>query len=374
MKRWKKGISVVLSFASMAVYAEEPNASVHSAQNETVTDLTLENPAPTAPSIPMPMFKTYFDLDFVSRPGLNNGRTDLTFDSYHSFLFFEINPTPDLQFMFDVNPNPRMFELDAQVAPRVQLRAGKIWIPFDDISSQSPHTFFGGRTNTSKIAPGGLTFLPDIWTDLGLGLKVKAIETESVALEAQTYIVNGFGEGGTDPKSLTTDYPQFSNIAIGPDNNRDKAFGFRTHSKLFGQWGLGASLYRGRWSNEELPSAGITLVGIDAQWEMSTTEFRLGWASMKVGLTDSSSFVRNGSYAEVGQKLGSKQQWKVLARGGAIQLDSRTLASNDQQIIGGAVLFRPGLIQYSVEHSRDVRKLAGKSNYSYTALRLIIAF
>jgi hypothetical protein len=323
-----------------------------------------------------PVFKTYFDLNFVSRPGPNSGRNDLTFDNYHSFLFVEITPSPDIQFSFDVGLSPKFFELDLQAMPRLQVRLGKIWIPFDDISSQSPHTIFGGRANISKIAPSQLTFLPEVWADLGVGLRYQIVDTSSLKLEGHAYAVNGIPEGGTDPLGVSPNYPTFVTPVIAADNNRNKALGGRVHATLFNRFGLGASGYYGRWTNQDSTPAGITLLGVDGQVWLGNTEFRMGVATMKVGMPVGygKGFSRGGYYGEVGQKLGAAKKWKVLARGGSIQLDDRAISVTDQKIVGAAILFRPNMLQYSIEHSRDLKTVVGKNNYSYTAARIVMAF
>ena len=115
------------------------------------------------------IFKVFFDLALYSRPGV----TPLSFGNFHSYVFLDILPRENIQFSFDLasaRGSPSFYELDWQIAPWVQLRAGKIWIPFDDMS---PHNLFGGRINVSTLAPpGGEPFLPSLWTDLGTDLVI----------------------------------------------------------------------------------------------------------------------------------------------------------------------------------------------------------
>ena len=49
-------------------------------------------------------------------------------------MSLEIVPTPDIQFGFELSPNPRYFELDYQVLPKLQLRVGKIWIGTESVA------------------------------------------------------------------------------------------------------------------------------------------------------------------------------------------------------------------------------------------------
>jgi hypothetical protein len=339
-------------------------------------------------SLAMPTFKVYFDLDLIHRPG--TGNNVFTFTNFHTFLFFEIIPTPDIQFSFDMNGqgSPNYYELDYQATPRLQLRFGKIWIPFDDLS---PHNIFGGRTNVSRLRLAGDAFLPDLWAELGLGLKYQLIESKTISMTGWVYIVNGFGSGGTDPRQGGTNYPSFAGSAVGTlDNNRDKAIGGRIHTLLGRKWGFGFSFYSGRWNDETSSVAQrVNIVGIDSQLRLRATEFRAGLASMAVGLpggpgepyeptptntNPGKSFTRGGYYVEAGQKLGREQQWKLLGRFGFVQTDNRVLSAGDQQLVGGTLLWKPGLIEYSFEHSRDLLKRDDKISYSYSAFRIIMAF
>jgi hypothetical protein len=327
-----------------------------------------------------PGFKVYFDLNLIARPGIEN----FSFDTYHSFLFFELQPTPDIQFSFDVNPSPRYYELDYQVTKKLQLRAGKIWIPFDDMS---PHNIFGGRVNVSRLQAqsNAPAFLPDLWTDLGLGFRYALVDTSKFALNVYGYVVNGFREGGVDPKTNGSPYPKFSDLPSAADNNRDKAVGGRVHMLVAGKLGLGLSYYTGRWSNDTGTSAvfdaqRLSILGIDGQIRIKSTEFRVGVATMALDLPTNEVANRGGAYVELGQKFGKTNDWKALARAGLTQLDDRVLDNNplvalgDEQIVGGTLLWKPGLIQYSIEYNRDLGYAPSKKNYSYTAARIVMAF
>lgn len=361
-------------------------AKINSSQNkEEAVDLDqVGKSAPTASSIAahadlakstqsMPGFRTYFDLNLVNQPGVR----EFTFDSFHTFLMFEIMPTPEIQFSFEVNPSPRYFELDYQVAKWIQFRWGKIWIPFDDMS---PHNIFGGRVNVSRLAAsystGSNAFLPDLWTDLGVGAKLQLWDGMSLSSTLDLYVVNGFRAGGTDPLKPSGGseiYPNFSDLQIAADNNRDKAVGGRLHTLLFKRWGLGVSYYNGRWSSQSKDPLRAGILGLDSQVRFGGTELRAGLASFSVALPDRR-LQRAGLYAEAGQKFGPTQAWKALARGGLVQMDDGALNDpTDQTLAGMTLLYKPGLIQYSIEYSRDLKVVEGKKTYSYTAFRIVTA-
>ena len=363
-----------------------PSAVPKTTGSEEAVDLNAMLAADTAPAASnaktthggmgateAPNFKTYFDFNLVNRPGVEN----LSFDSFHTLLFFELMVSPEIQFSFDVSASPRYFELDYQLTPRLQVRWGKIWIPFDDMS---PHNIFGGRVNVSRLAVSGAqAFLPDIWTDLGVGLKYQLVDRPKFTLVAHAYMVNGFRDGGKDPVNSGASYPSLSDPAIGADNNRDKALGGRLQSTIFGKLSLGASYYTARWSPDSTPAYRMSILGLDTQLRFPRTELRLGLASMSFHLPSSAVANRGGYYAEIAQKLGANKNWKALLRVGALQMDDRALDTNattplgDQQIVGGTLVWKPNAIQYSLETSRDLKIAPSKANYSFTSFRIVMA-
>jgi hypothetical protein len=316
-----------------------------------------------------PNFKVYFDFNVVNRPGQDN----FDFENYHSFLLFEIAPTPDITFSFDIEPVPKYYELAYQVTKKLQFRVGKIFIPFDDLT---PHNIYGGRINTSRLEVTGQDnpFLPDLWTDLGGAVRYQFLDTTRIALEGDIYVVNGFGEGGTDPTGQSPIYPNFADVAVtNPDNNREKAYGGRLHTILYNTFGIGLSYYRDRWSSDNHDPEFITIYGADSQIRFNRYELRAGVIQMNVNLP-TGDFTRGGFYAELGRLLGNKDQYKVLARGGKIQFDSRVAdATTDQTIIGGMLIYKPNVIQYAVEYSRDIQKNANKFTYGYFDASIIVA-
>jgi hypothetical protein len=326
-----------------------------------------------------PDFRIYFDLVLASQPG----QRDFTFDTNHQFLFLEIAPTPEISFSFDVSSAPRFFELDYQLNPRIQLRAGKIWIPWDDLS---PHNIYGGRVNVSKLQiSGGAAFLPDIWTDLGVGIRFTGMDTAALKILADLYMVNGFGSGGKDPSADTANppeaYPSFSDLPSSADNNRDKAIGGRVQATFARRLSVGASVYTGRWNAQNAPeSYRVNMGGLDSQLRLGYTEFRGGISAFFVGIPPGSSpagenvsITRGGWYLEAGQRFGNEGKWKLLGRGGMVQLDNRVKAVSDQTLVGGAIVWKPNALQLSFETSRDLNSDVGKANYTYSAFRLVVA-
>lgn len=318
-------------------------------------------------------WKAYFDLLLLTRPGV----AELTFVNLHSFLFLDLYPGSNFKLSFDVNSSRGGFnfvQFDYQATPSLMISAGKIWIPFDDMD---PHNLFGGRVGVSDnlfIQPGQTAFfLPDIWADLGLGVKYTMIDTHALRLVGNAYIVNGFGSGGTDPRSTGASYPSFGNIGITSyDKNRDKAVGGRLHALLGGRFGIGASFYSGRWNDQsEAEAKRVTMIGADAQLRLLSAEVRAGGIQMNSNLGNNTSFNRGGFYGELG--ISSKDnRWKVLIREGSVSLDNRIESTTDQTIVGGKVLYRPSFIQWSIEYSKDVQQRPGKVGMSLGMIRAVV--
>lgn len=308
------------------------------------------------------------------RPGIN----PLTFDNYHTAFLVDYIPNPDLQFSVGVAPPlivPRFYELDYNISRRVQLRVGRIWVPFDQIN---PHNTFGGLWNTSTLrADNQEAFLPDIWADLGLGFKFTLADSPSLNVIAHLYVVNGFQSGGTDPLAESTTYPDFETLPNAADNNTDKAFGGRIHMDVANVFGLGASVYSGAYSDEGTEANRILMLGADTQIRPTkSTEIRAGYALMNVDLRGGitrQSYLRGGVYGELRQRIGSR--WQLVARGGLTQNDNGVSDRNDRTLVGGRIECRisPNLTLIG-EHHRDINPTPDKVNLSYTAARLSILF
>lgn len=335
------------------------------------------SPAPKghhAASGVQPLLKIYFDLNLYSLPGGPSGGSGFTFDNFHSFVLLDVNPNEDLSFSTIIETTPHYYEIDYKLAKSVTLRLGKIWIPFDDLS---PHNIFGGMTNISRIWVGE-AFLPDLFTDLGVGLTWKMFDSSGFTLKTDAYVVNGFQSGGADPVTANSLYPNFATLPTGADNNRDKAYGGRAHA-LIGQFlGLGISGYTGRWTNQGDVNRKLTMLGFDTQLRFGNFSARAGAASMNVNLpatSPNSNYKRGGLYGEIGQRFGGADQWQFLVRGGNLNGDDRIVDRNDKQVVGAKLIWKPDLLEWSIEHSRDLKDTGpAKANHSFTNFRVVASF
>jgi hypothetical protein len=329
---------------------------------------------PHGPSLFDPHFSVYFDLLLAYQPG----KAGFSFLNFHPLLLMEIVPSPDIMFSFEVNPSPRYYELDYQIAQWFQLRVGKIWMPFDDMN---PHNIFGGTVDASRIRLGSVYYLPDVWTDLGIGAKFTLMDTKDTLLELNTYVVNGFPAGGSDPfapPGVTTIYPNFADLPVTlSDNNDDKALGGKLHAWFSRKFGIGFSVYRGRYSNQTDPFYAITMLGVDTQLRLGKTEFKLGASYMIVGIPDQinggdTTMHRQGEYFEFSQKFGVDDRWRFVLRTGYLDTDDRITDANDVLTVGGGIRYTMGVLQLSLESYQDLKIVSVKQGYNFTFGRVVV--
>lgn len=81
---------------------------------------------------------------------------------------------------------------------------------------------------------------------------------------------------------------------------------------------------------------------------------------------------RLGQYVEVNQKFGSNNEWRALVRVGFVDTDDRFTDENDVMTVGGGIRWRPGVVQFALEHYQDVKNPASKAGTSLTFLRTIV--
>lgn len=319
----------------------------------------------------IPEFRFMFDFWLYHRPNI----APLTFSNIHTLAMIDILPVPELQFSFELSPTPRYYQLSYQLSPKLELRAGRIWIPFDVIGPQFPHNMFGGFVNVSQFRqPGGTAFLPDIWTDLGVAMKYQLVESEKLSWALQLYLVNGFQDGGNDPASeVGNRYPNFESAAA-IDNNSDKAVGFRTHAMWFNRFGLGVSGYMGRYTDASDEGKTIAMLGVDAQIKFAFGfDIKAGYAFMNVALPSPAttpSYRRGGMYVEGTQRIA--RTWKLFARGGTVQNDSRVIGVDDVTMVGGGIIYTLGYLQLTVMYQHDLNTVTSKTSYDFMATRAAI--
>ena len=313
-------------------------------------------------------FKIYFDFLLHNRPGISR----LTFDNYHSFVLVDYIPKPGNQFSFELSPTPRYYQLDYDISNRLGFYIGRILMPFDDMN---PHNRFGGYLNNSKSAqPNAPAFLPDIWADLGLGIRYKLLEVSNLSVLAHLYVVNGFQQGGVDPVTAGAAYPNFGALPA-PDNNGDKAIGVRFQTDFFQMMTFIFSLQTGSWTSSPAPSSRLNIIGAHARFRPNAkTQIKVGYVYFTVELPAGStlaSFQRGGMYGELRRRFG--QFWYAAAEAGILQTDDRVDDPGDQTVVGGRVGYQTGMFDLSFQYRHDLRNSPGKLNRDFTAARFSIS-
>lgn len=362
-------VEAVISDAAPLVAARPKKKRREVQAEEEEVDLSaMEESAPAAnphggSTTAEPHFSVFFDLIMGYRPGKEN----FSFLNFHPLLFFEIVPTSDIIFSFEVNSNPRFYELDYQASKALTLRVGKIYIPFDDMN---PHNLFGGIIGTGSMAFGSTAYLPDIFADLGVGLKYIIMDTKDIKLESHFYVVNGFGPAN----AATNDVPNFSSVGSA-DVNDNKSIGGRFHALISRFVGIGFSFYTGRWSNANGPVNHLLMLGGDAQIRLPKTEIRAGFSTMQVGYETTligTPYNRSGMYVELQQKFGGRDEWRGIARLGSLDTNDSIVDNSDNFIVGGGIRWKPNVITLSLEHYQDTKQVPGKTATSFTFLRTVI--
>lgn len=321
----------------------------------------------------VPNFRFYFDFWLISRPGV----TDLSFQNVHSISMVEISPKPNLTFGFELRPDPRYYEIAIQLNRRAKVKLGRIWVPFDDMN---PHNNFGGRVNTQQLISGDTLFLPNIWTDLGVSFEYKILETSKIDFGAVLYVLNGFKSTTSGPRTGDTLYPSFTDAGTGgfteKDNNKDKAIGARAQLGLGTMFSFGASGYMQRYTADDETDLGMLLFGLDARAKINRFEFRAGYLAGTFDVLNSDvvmSAKKGGAYGEAWYRWGRSEQWRFVARAGVLQPDNRVITVNDQMAAGVGIFYRPDFIQYSIEHSRDLKSDVPRVNDQITWARVAIS-
>jgi hypothetical protein len=315
-------------------------------------------------------FRAYFDLALYSFPDIQ----PLTFGNFHSFVFLDIVRSQDVSFQFDLAsnaqvagfPSPSYYQFDWQATSWFKVSAGKIWIPFDDMS---PHAIFGGRVNVNLLRPSAdRQFLPTLWTDFGVNLKWTPLDLENFRLDFDTYVVNGFQDGGVDPLG-GGDYPSFADIGMAVrDNNTDKGVGVRGNMLIASKFNIGGSFYTNRWNDEDQAEKHrLFAYGFHSFLKLKVAEARVGAMVMQVQIPGDT-ILRGGYYGEIGVPI---YDFKLIARGGSVQLDDRVRDPSDQTIIGGVLQYSLPTVRFSFEYSHDLVDRPGKLVEDFLALRAV---
>ncbi len=309
--------------------------------------------SPVFSEIPL-KFHLYSDLIFHLKDSIT------TFDSFHNLFIAELHERGVFKFSAEINPNPRLFELQYRLNEKLTIFGGKFLIPFNH---PNPHTRYGGYVISSQnIGTEDKTLLPDIWSDLGIGLKYKFLEFSSWYLKLNFYVCNGFQGGGKDPLNGEY-YPDFSNTGK-EDNNSDKAVGFGLSAYFNRFMRVGFSFYTNMY---ELPLR-LYIIGLDSKViVLKNMDLEAGYIFFHVMLPAYSSFDRGGFYLKLNYDFSNNFYSELMT--GISQTDSRIQDEGDKTLVGLKFGYRVKIFDFSLIGLYDLEKFSGKTKYSYFGLR-----
>ena len=130
-------------------------------------------------------FSGRFDLNLeVVNPAESGGKRDSRFRNYHKFLFLKVTPTDRLTLDAEVL-DLSYYEMTYALTGRLNVRAGKIWVPF---GSTPFHHYYGGRQGD----PFDGLLLPNVWSEFGASVGGLLAARKWFALEGEVYSIRGF--------------------------------------------------------------------------------------------------------------------------------------------------------------------------------------
>lgn len=219
-------------------------ASQTGEQEVSLDQLEKEQPA-SQPSGPHPTpegeekagpfkFKLFFDLllqyEFKTKK--------FGFTSDHAYIMLEVPIVDWLNFRTDVSPSPKFYEIIFSSGNTLELRVGKILIPF---GQNDFHHLIGGRVDKESL------FLPVIWADYGLAFKHLVYEGDTIGIDYSLWVVNGFSQG-TDIEGQPYPSKQAGSLS---DNNAMKGVGIRPVLRIGTTFTLGTSWYLDAWDDDD---------------------------------------------------------------------------------------------------------------------------
>lgn len=296
--------------------------------------------------------------------------------NFYGLILGEITPYKRIKLNVEATTELRLLEVDWRVNDWLEMRAGRIWIPFDDMKPGSP---FGGLINLYAFAPSGVSaFLPDLFSDMGVAFRFILSRDEVEASEAHLYVVNGLQDDGIDPIHQSSSYPN-----LGPgvppisDNNSDKGIGARIRMVLNKTISYAASFYTARFSKSAETSSRVTMVGVDSQYRpLDFMKLKAGYSVMFVGLPPGSQtekYLRAGLYFSVLTQVNEKIKISLMTS--ATQPDSRVTNLSDRFLFGGYFSYLPlPNIETSFLYFRDFNQVEGKTIYNSFGLRFLMVY
>ncbi|MFH1809277.1 MAG: hypothetical protein ABIJ09_11070 [Pseudomonadota bacterium] len=278
-------------------------------------------------------FKLYADL--LVDYGV--GQESFEFRPNHIVVILQMQILDNLLFATHISDDPVFFELNWMITPRLTLKAGKLFIPF---GTNEFHHIVGGRVDELS------QFLPETWSDYGVGLSYQLLDTDWFSADYDLYLVNGF-QGEDRP---------LIGAATTSDNNMAKGYGARLKLTVLNRVLVTGSLYHDVWSRDQRNNLLFYSVGLELRpgliplpvvdrlrlrGEWARGEFKLPQRNYQQGVLRHA-YARAGFY---GEALLPLWEWVgVRLRGGRINPDNTVTDDGDLWVLEPAVILGKGKV------------------------------
>ncbi len=152
-------------------------------------DVAEEPPAPATTSLggwlDMVHLSGRFDVNFeMQNPMEDENLRQSSIRNYHKFLFLKVTPTDKITLDAEVL-DLSYYEIAYALTSRLNLRAGKIWVPF---GATPFHHYYGGRQGD----PFTGLLLPNVWSEFGGSINGQLFSGDNMALAGDLFAIRGF--------------------------------------------------------------------------------------------------------------------------------------------------------------------------------------
>jgi hypothetical protein len=282
------------------------------------------------------------------------GAKKFEFKPHHQHVIVQVSMSDDLMFAIHVSDNPIYYELVYALTPQLRIRAGKMFIPF---GTNQFHHIIGGRVDELS------SFLPETWTDFGVGIHHSFYDGEYMSAEYDFYVVNGF-QGVERPIFGT---------GVASDNNMNKGIGARLRLDFLGHYAFVGSLYYDVWDSADsralvFYSLGLELnkgfidvpvldrIGLRGEW--SRGEVQLQDSNNQQGIMEHA-FARAGFYGELTVQILEKLSFRF--RTGRVNPDNTVEDDTDLWVFEPAFIIGSGKLTLRIAYQMTMLASGGYS-------------
>lgn len=262
------------------------------------------------------------------------------------------------------------YELQYNFSPYMNIRVGKIFIPF---GQSDYHHIYGGLVDETA------SFLRKFWCDYGVAFHSKIISS----LQGDIFVGNGF------PVYGNTVF--FSQPPTPRDNNMMKSVALRLKWRPIQQVFLIANGYYDAYSDQNDLRDFIFMYGLDVGFEARKFHLKTGAAVAELfdhkttpldGFLFASKWYRWAWYSEA--RYNFTRMLSLQLRAGSMDTDNRTQSPTDQMNLNTTFFVRPGPFEISLSYfyniqtygntpTRSVNTVGSlKSDYQWILLKVLL--